>query len=330
MSAAAMAAAGAAPRPRAGWLARKAGGAARLLVAALLMLTPVTAILALGWFMRLMRAETDARRAALAESAQAAPARWPNWLMAEAPETRGLARFAGALAANARAGLAGAATLLLGTAPFTLLWLFSWWAGWQNSFAKGYEHAWVGPSIGLVGVALALVLIARLPMALAHQAATGRMGAFFEFGAVRRLMRAAGWRYAALGLAAALAALPLFALKGSVVFVEQWSPGFADRNPEAVEAFARSHRFWSAVYLVLALLVLRRWAARLYARAAHRLETRPEPPRWRAWVGAALQSLVLWPAAFAIVAQIYVGQFLNHQWSAWIVHPLLTLPWIPR
>jgi hypothetical protein len=304
---------------------------ARFAVGVILCLTPVTAIFVLGWLMRLMQRQEDYARRRMQGAARGEHApRLPHWITSEAPDSAGrIARWFGSLLDNLRQGLAALVALALGTLPFTLLWLFAWWSGWDNSFNKGYEQAWVGRTIGLIGVAIALPLLARLPMALAHQAAEGRIGAFFAFREVRGLIRLAGWRYVGLSLLFVLAALPLFVAKGAPVFVEQWSPGFTERNAAEIEAFGRSYRFWATVYLLAALVFLRRASARLHARAALVLAAGNASPSLLSSIAAIARSLLLGIIWFALVVQIFVGQFLNHQWVAWLNHPLVALPWLP-
>ena len=304
---------------------------ARFAAGVILCLTPVTAILVLGWLMRLMqREEHHARKRMQGAAAGEQRPRLPHWITGETSSARLLTRWFGSLADNFRHGLAALVALAVGTLPFTLLWLFSWWGGWENSFNKGYEQAWVGPSIGLIGVAIALPLLARIPMALAHQAAEGRIAAFFAVRDVRRLIRLAGWRYVGLSLLFVVAALPLFAAKGAPGFVEQWSPGFTDRNAAEIEAFGRSYRFWATAYLLAALVYLRRASARLHARAALVLAAGNASASLLSSVAAMVRSLLLAILWFALVAQIFVGQFLNHQWVAWLNHPLVALPWLPQ
>ncbi|MEM6487187.1 MAG: hypothetical protein AAF677_02770 [Pseudomonadota bacterium] len=303
------------------------GGLWSRAVAILLALHPLGAILVLGWLMRLMQAETAEARACLAQGSRPRRAALPGWLAAGRVEATGrLGRLFGGLWLNVGHGLAALVTLAAGTLPFTLLWLLAWWGGWENSFNKGYEQSWIGPTVALVGVAIALPLLARLPMALAHQAAEGRMSAFFARRPVARLMRAAGWRYVALAALSALAALPLFALQGLPVFVEGWRPGFAERSPQEVQRFIDGYRLVATAYLVLATIALRRMAARLYARASLALETGPGD-RGRAGPSALLRLVLVWTCWLAVVAQVFVAQFLNHQWAVWLLPPLAGLPW---
>lgn len=302
---------------------------ARFLAGVVLCLTPITAVLVLGWLMRFMQGEEALARARMEGLAgRERRVRLPRWIRAEPPlPSNRLACWLGSFVDNLRLGLSSIATIAAGTLPFTLLWLFSWWGGWENSFNKGYEQAWVGPTIGLIGVAISLPLLARLPMALAHQAAEGHMGAYFARREVRCLIRSAGWRYIGLSLLFVLAAVPLFAIKGAPVFVEHWSPGFIDRNAAAVEEFAGGYHLWATLYLLMVLVLLRRAAARLHARAALAIE---RGDKGRAWsFSSVLQALFLWLIWFALVAQVYVGQFLSHQWLSWLNHPLIALPWIP-
>jgi len=315
------------------WIAALFGRLAslvRFFVGVIFCLTPFTAVFVLGWIIRLMQREEAVTRERLEGVANASRrARLPRWIMSEAPtSSKGLGRWFGSLVDNLRFALAALVTIAAGTLPFTLLWLFSWWGGWENSFNKGYEQAWVGPTVGLIGVAVSLPLLARLPMALAHPAAEGRMGAFFAWRHVRRLIRAAGWRYIVFSFLFVTAAMPLFIAKSAPVFVEQWSPGFLDRNAEAVQDFAGGYRFLVAFYLLFMLLLLRRAAARLHARAALAIAQHEEKRARFFSLGTVLQALLLWVIWFGIVAQIYVGQFFSHQWVSWLNHPLVGLPWI--
>lgn len=312
--------------PGRGWAGRL-GGALRFMVGVLLCLTPATAVLALGWIARRMRAEEAAARARL--SGQAASAAPVYWAQSDRADARGAARWFGGLWANLRAGLGAAATLAAGTAAFTALWLLSWWAGWENSFNKGYEQAWVGPTAALVGLAASAPLLALLPMSLAHQAVKGRMSAFFAWGQARRLIAAAGWRYVALSIATVLAASPLWAFQVLPAFAETWAPGLSASDPAEVEAFKFWYRLAATLYMFSSLLALRLWAARLHARASLRL-AREEGRRRSgvAHIGAAVRTAVLLVVWLGLGAQVFVAQFASHSWIAWAQHPFWGLPWL--
>ncbi len=285
--------------------------ALRLLVGGLLCTSPLLSLVALGWLSRRMRLAIDSEHAGFTDAA-------PGWILG--PRGRGwIVRLAGGLAGNIRSGVVTAAGLAALSLPFTSLWLLAWWAGWENSFNKGYEQAWVGPTLGLAGTLVALVALAYLPIALAHQAATDRFGAFFEWGTIRDLAGRSGWRLPALALVSAMLAFPLFAVRALPAFAEGIVPGFSDMNADEVERLAGNIQLLAGLWTFAALWALRLRAARLYARAI----ARPASGR---------VARVLWPGLsaaiwFALVAQVFVGQFLNHSWALWLTHPLFLLPW---
>jgi Protein of unknown function (DUF4013) len=206
-------------------LARRAYGPGRLArlgrfvvsgaIGTVLCAGPVTAVVALGWLTRRQGFHARDRFGAAEEA--------PGWLLgprevAGRPSGR-LARALGGLAANIRAGLMALVALMAWTLPFTLLWLGAWWAGWENSFNKGYEQAFVGPSIFLLGAILAALILPALPLMLAHLAAEDRLSAAFELRRLRSLIAQAGWRIPALSLLTVIFALPF--------------AGAMDRGPEA-------------------------------------------------------------------------------------------------
>jgi hypothetical protein len=283
------------------WPVRALRGLADLAVGGFLCATPVTSVLALGWIARQAAAvQTGAGR--------------PGWILG--PRGAGwIVRLLGGLAANIRAGLVMFAGLSVWTLPFTLLWLLSWWAGWENSFAKGYEQAWVGPTVFLAGSVLALPVLALLPHVVTYAAGEGRFGAFFEFRPVFRLAGAAGWRGLWLAVLSVLAALPLFGLAALPVFVEQVFPNFARLAPAEQAALGEAMGLAAAAYAFAALWFLRDRTARLAVR-----------PRPRARLAALW--LVLSAAVWSgLVVLILVAQFLNYAGYRWLTHPLFLLPW---
>ena len=347
----------------------------RLVAGSLLVATPVTAIVVVGWLMRVMRREAvvNALRQCSGESRRATSRtlagdanlalflRWPGLFMLTATERHGaqthwLDGLFGGLMRNLSEGLKALLMVVVLTAPHGLLWLLSWWAGWENSFNKGYEQAFVGPLTGLAGVGVALISLSYLPMALAHQAAERRTGAALEIRHVFRLISAAGWRYVGWALLCVVAALPVFVATGAPVFIENIRPGFDRMDGAQLKAFAQAYHFWMGVYVLVALIGLRSLLARIYGRAAIRVAARagqserrrrrfvegivvaaglalPEGDasrrRWITKFGTLLRGLALAAIWFALVAQIYVGQFLNHRWWTWVNHPLIGLPWFP-
>jgi hypothetical protein len=270
-------------------------------IGGLLCATPVTSVLALGWISRQMAAvQTGGPR--------------PGWVLGP-PGTRGIVRAAGGLGANIRTGFRTLAGLAVWTLPVTLGWLGAWWAGWENSFNKGYEQAAVGPAVFLFATLMALPVLALLPFAAALGAREGRLGGFVDLPRVLRLAAAAGWRGAGLALMSVLAALPLFAFGALPVFVEQVIPGFATLPPADQAAIGTLHGLIMATYAFAALWALRHVAAWLAARphATGRLA-----PLWL------LLSALVWSG---LPLLIVAGQFMAYARLRWISHPFFLLPW---
>jgi hypothetical protein len=321
-----------APARRSGALLRVLGALRTLVLGTLLTLGPLTSILVLGWLSRRMQATIEAR---LTRRPQPSP----GWVLGPRGAGR-VVRLFGGLGANIRAGVSAALALAGLTLPFTLLWLGAWWAGWENSFNKGYEQAAVGPSVFLAGTALSLPLIAFLPLALAHAAVEGRAAAAFELRRLRAVAAHAGWRLPALGWLTLALALPLFAGRGLPAFAGAMWDGLEGLSPEAVEVLRGWIALARAAWAFLALVLLRGIAARLYAGAATaaagadptlwartraRSAARFAPPPPRAL--RALWLLLALAPGLGLGFLILAGQFLNHAWWLWLTHPFLLLPW---
>ena len=301
---------------------------------------PVTAVLALGWLARSGGHATRSRFGTVAEA--------PGWLLGPQERegrttgrvARAFARTFGGLGANVRSGLMTLTALLVWTLPFTLLWLGAWWAGWENSFNKGYEQAFVGPSVFLFGGFLAAVILPALPIMLAHLATEDRLSAAFEVRRLRSVIAQAGWRIPALSVWAVAFTLPFTAARGLITTSNDWAPWIADMSPDAVAGLKGQIALALAALAFLTTWILRSLALRSYSRAAPRAAgLRPglwdgsqaaeaaEPARptsrlmGAVWYGAAM--LITLPLVFLILA----GQFLDHAWWRWIFHPALTLPW---
>lgn len=296
-------------------------GLKNLVIGTLLCTTPVTAIVVLGWQLRFMHRVTTRRLTGSDEGSQ--PRNRTNWLFG--PAGSGWAkRCFGGLWSNIVTGIGGFAALALATFPFTSLWLLSWWAGWENSFNKGYEQSWVGASLGLTGFAVSLIVLPHLPMALAHLAAERRWTALFEAGRIRRLVSLAGWRYLTFSVLLVLAALPVFAFRALPVFAEQIIPGLVAYSSEEVSDLAGMLALLKAAYVFLATVLFRGWSARIYAGAVLQAGEGHRPGRAGSSVGMAFL-MVTW---FGLVAQLFVGQFMNHNWMIWLNHPFVLLPWL--
>lgn len=297
---------------------------------------PVTAVIALGWLTR--------RQGHLARDRFGAAEETPGWLFGprevEGRPTGRLARPLGGLAANIRAGLMALAALLAWTLPFTLLWLGAWWAGWENSFNKGYEQAFVGPSVFLFGAMLAALILPALPLMLAHLAAEDRLSAAFELRRLRGLVAQAGWRIPALSILTTLCALPFFAARGLITTAGDWAPWTQDLTPDEAAALNGQIALALGAVAFLATWTLRSLAARAYAFAAPRAAgLRPgrwdgteaaeaaQPARSRSRLITALWYVVAMTATLATAFLILAGQFLDHAWWRWLFHPALTLPW---
>jgi hypothetical protein len=297
---------------------------------------PVTALIALGWLTR--------RQGHYARDGFGAAEEAPGWLFgpreAAGRPTGRLARTLGGLAANIRAGLVALTALLVWTLPFTLLWLGAWWAGWENSFNKGYEQAFVGPSVFLLGGFTAALILPALPLMLAHLATEDRLSAAFELRRLRSVIAQAGWRIPALSVLTALFALPVFAARGLITTAADWAPWIEDLTPDEVAGLKGQIAFALAALAFLTTWILRALAIRTYAVAAPRAAglkpglwdgthaaeaARPATTRSRLmtalWYGTAMG--VTLATAFLILA----GQFLDHAWWRWLFHPALTLPW---
>jgi hypothetical protein len=354
----------------------------RYLLGALFTLTPVTAILVVGWTQR-ATARTVARRwhkqadnadkdfadFALAEEETSALVRWPRWIMADdagrlfaqagrAGPIRAiglvLRALFGSLWLNAAAGLRALIPIALVVLPAAGLILFAWWSGWENSFNKGYEQAWVGPVLSFLAIGYFIIAMTLLPLAEVRQALNNSWAAFFDVTFLRRVAREA--KLGLVGLAI------LFVTAGFVVAVMKVAAlplGNAAETPADAARVAQVYPLVIAALLFPLYVALRLAAARLYARAAlelaatdgvaafaarersllERLSLDGGGPRERgaltrlvvgsgSLVAGALASAVMFAIWFGFVGEIYVSQFLAHDWTHWLNHPLVQLPWV--
>ncbi len=322
--------------------------AAKTLGGAALCLNPVTSLFVVGSVESMMRRRTMSR-----------------WWEAHAPgETLALDGFlqerahpGGVRAAFGR-GLRAALNTWLLTVPSCLLWLFAWYDGWNNSFHKGYEQAYVAPLIGLLGAALFAAAMLYVPMAQARQAATGDWRDFYRFAVVWSVARTKWLSCLALAALYAGLSLPLTALRVLPNFLP-----FGDRiADDAASSFLLRYSYGACLFVLGAYVVLRLSAARIYAdgllelvrggevtegELAHAerealarlglLRTETAAPRHAilralGWAGTRTGRLVSIGGAVALwaffVFQIFASQFLNFRPRVgWLNQPFVQLPW---
>jgi hypothetical protein len=301
---------------------------------------------------------------------------WPNWLTAQnfrdairrnpgASTSSHVWQFIKALfrslGANVKIGLQGIFNTWVLTMPACILWLFSWYDGWNNSFNKGYEQAIVGPGVGVLGIMLFIAAMMYVPLAQARQAVTGDWRSFYNFSFVWRLVRRHWLACLILAGFTSLFFLPLVIMKTAPQFFGV-DAKLADMTDQQIVQFLNRY-FFACAFLVFPLfVVLRVLAARIYARGilhgvqtgeisvtdlapCERLELQRlnliqvNPPRSRhvlLRVARSTTSLVLfgagiWATAFlwfTFVAQLYISEFFSyHGVFGWLNQPLIQLPW---
>jgi hypothetical protein len=314
-----------------GWLLRLCHGGLTLVVGAVLCAAPVTSVMVLGWLTRRMAWRVQTRFGMVS-----AP---PGWIMGAQRAGR-WERALGGVAANITHGLRSGVALMAWSLPFTALWLGAWWAGWENSFNKGYEQAFAGPMVFVAGLLIAAVLLPVIPFMLAHMATEGRLAAAFQLRRIRGVMAQAGWRVAVLAVLTVLAGVPFIGVQGFAMLAPGAFPRVADMTPDQLAGLRGWLDFGTAAYAFAALWALRSIAARIYARAAPRAAGQC-PARWQGALAAgvavpargqprlltALWVAIAMAAGAGIGVQLVVTQFINHAWWRWVFHPFFALPW---
>lgn len=282
----------------------------------------------------------------------------PGWL-------RRTARIPGALfeslGRNLKVGLFTLGVTYAATGPGCLLWLGSWYAGWNNSFHKGYEQAAVGPLTGVLGTILFILAMTYVPMAWAHAAAAGDPRAFFDFGLIRRVCRSRPAIMALYALIFSLAQLPVSVMKVLPLAFTGINPALEEAGPEEVQRILTIYHLACAAVVFSAYLMVHLLAARIYATSLTRLLARDPSlvTRLHPAIARSLDALELLPAApprrkhplvavvlgtgrwgtdlvfrvatfllwFTVVAQLFVTEFLiYHPFVGWMNQPLVHLP----
>ena len=157
-------------------------------------------------------------------------------------------------------------------------------------------------------------------MALAHQAAEGRLLALFDIKAIRNAVRKSGWRYVWLFLTTLFFTLPLFASRGLVTFASGIFGDVETMSPEQIQNIRDIWGFITAGYVFTSLWILRTLAARLYVRAINRESRSFAPFRL-------IRFSIIVAAGLAFTLMIVFGQFMNHSYWVWLNHPYMFLPW---
>lgn len=274
---------------------------------------------------------------------------WPRWF----------AGFRG-LWAHVKRGIAAVMATWVLTVPAGLLWVFAWYAGWDNSFNKGYEQFWVGPTLGWLGILAFIVAMFYVPLAQARQAVTGSWRSFFDFRLMRRIVVSNGWAAVLLAAAYALAGALLMVLRIAPAFFAQNNPDVAALTEQQVRGtLTLYYLVGGALFFYPSYLALRWLAARAYASSvvralrSGRIELADLHPferdqlqrmgvdvavraprtqslrRVRAYALVPAVVGVVFVAWFAFVAQIFVIEFFNyHEVVGWLNQPLVQVPWI--
>ena len=353
----------------------------KALFGVVLCLTPVTAVLVVGWLTRLMQRSSfklwyresgselgvgSFQEFVLSNDNTAHLAHWPNWIAGEVPIGEGkverlFSRISGSLWANLKLGLQMLLNTWVLTLPACLIWMMSWWGGWENSFNKGYEQAAAAPLAGVAGVMLFIIAMLYVPLAQARQAATGNWRAFYDLRLLRKLIRHSRLRAIWLAVSFAVAGLVVAGLRVGPLALGNLLEGDNDITPQKIEQIAAAYQVIAAALIFVMIIALRTIAARIYASGLSRgvragdisadmlaeneraffarlglldIENKPAGGLMKRTAVSsgrgliAILSLVIMLALWlAFVAQLFVSQFLNYNWIGWLNLPLVQIPW---
>ena len=219
-------------------------------------------------------------------------------------------------------GVSGALTISSLALLPAVLWAGTWYAGWDNSFNKGYEQAVIGPLTGVAGVLLFLLLMPYLQIAQARHAETLDWRCVYRVRENLRIWAGAPVCAALLPLAYAGVGFGLFLLFSLPAFLPQMTQ-YADMTEADVLSRLQGWYFIGGGAFVAGLFAVKRLTAWVYRRAAGNAES------------AGRIRFVLYPIVallwLAVVAEIFVGQFLNYHGNVgWLNQPLMQLPFVNR
>jgi hypothetical protein len=245
---------------------------------------------------------------------------------------------------------------MLGLPCIFMLW--SWEQGWLNSFHGGYEQAWFGPTMGFLGIVLFIAAAFYVPMAQAHQAATGQARAFFDFRFVWLLIQNRLTAY--LWLAAAIGFWSMMLHAARIYVVAPNFAGNAAATPAEGLAYFQRYLFVVSLIMFPVYVILRIFAGVVYQSAVAKvlrrgLVTQAElHPVLRGWlerlelkiVPVAEAVSLTWYARLsarwtyrrilftflffmwmAFIVRFYVGYFFVYDpYSGFLNHPLIQIP----
>jgi len=366
-------------------LGRYLVGAGQWIIGSLFSTFLLFSVLVVGWTARAAQREVlkswwrrspvRQRNGSFAEFAAEDPATsghaaWPTWFAGAGPGASSdagrlrtfLRRRLGGLGRNARLGVQMIFNTWVLTLPGCLLWAVAWFGGWQNSFNKGYEHAWFGPTVFLLGMLLFSAAMGYVPLAQARQASTGDWRRFYDFRLIWRLVRRQ-W-LASLALAVVWAgASGLVLLVKLMPQIAQYIPSLMDRPPAEVVSISQQFFAVMALGLYPLFVGLRLLAARVYAHALRtgyqsgalteddlgdaewhalrRLELLVPAPlperRWfvrlAAWLATRTGQVAAAAAVFAVwfvfSFLVVVSEFaaITEYGRGWCNQPMIQLPW---
>lgn len=358
-------------------------GTMTLLAGFLCCWTPVTAPLLTGWINRYMRqcavkvwvkkSGVPDQKAFYETADNSVLKIWPRWLEPEKenqtaghillrPLRKGK-QVARALKRHYQNGLMTLFNTWIVTLPFGFCWLWMWWAGWNNTFARGYEEEGLAQSVLILSMFAFCVLMLYLPLAQARQAIEGTWQSFFDIRAVRTIAKQVRFRLLLLALGYALFSGVI--LIGAKTLLANFGQIYAlDMNdPQMLEQKIFMHFLGMISIFYLGLLLVKRMNARIYAigviKALRSGALKPEDlmpyerkilidrlgykqtapkklaPRWRRalkWplkkIGALLLVLTTLGVWGGLVSTLYFAQFMNHSYPDWLNIPLIQMPFI--
>lgn len=302
-----------------GGFQRRAAAIRHVLIGTVMTQAFLTSILALGWVQRSCRTVALRQWQRRSSASTAPPEPWPSWILAPGtqsqPRGKGLFHRFQETGSTVRAGLKALVCLGVAILPGCLLWAFAWYDGWQNSFAKGYEHAFVGPSLFAVGTLLFVIAMLYVPLAQARLGATGSWRGFFDVRTVwtlvkQRWMASFGLALVCTGLNVPVSLLKTFpavqtqAVENQIRAAQKAGKPIppdlvhpADLTPSEQLRYLKRYFLLSALYVFPAFVLVHFLAARIYASALVEALSRRRlsPAALTPWEATQLKALNLLP-----------------------------------